>query len=119
MLGAFQVHLDTLTEHLQDSSLPKQLREEGGRGQVLDQVSQCMLALARVTGCRDNYQLLSKRANTLLKTAVTLLRALLDLTKGSPTTVNLLGIIEGARYAITFLHCLMDPHRAWQRNFMQ
>ena len=119
LLGAFQVHLDGLIERLQSNSLPEQLRLQGGRSQILDHTSQCMLALARVAGCRDNYQQLTMSASTLLKTVVTLIRTLLDLRQGTPTGANLEGIVEGARHSIAFVHCLMDPHRAWQRNFMQ
>lgn len=119
LLDGFQVHLEGLVKRLQSSSFPEQLRQQGGRSQLLDDASQCMLVLARVAGCRDNYQQLSMSASAMLKTVITLLRTLLDLCKETPSAANFVGLTEGARHAIAFVHCLVDPQRSWQRNFMQ
>ena len=119
LLEAWNGHFNSLINRLHSSSIAEQLQQQGRRSQLLDHVSHCMLALARVTGCQNNYQQLSRSANNLLKAVVTLTQMLLDLLKTNPTAANILGIIEGVRHAVAFLHSLVDPQRMWQRTFMQ
>ena len=78
-LSALQVYLDRLTEKVSSSGgLAEEVVGEG-ESYLLSCVQQCVLVLARVSGCWDNYAILGPYAGTMTSSTVKLMNVLLDM----------------------------------------